>query len=402
MTMHVPKITRRAALAGAGAVAAGAFDTALGAPKPGRHPAANESWSPELLQRARDYFIVDSVVHFSNLLPNNRRAKRDWEASTDWSYKFHEQTTPARYRMTKQQYSRGWQVDESMDVCLLESPTDLVVYHSTPLYYAYWDGLHSNEKGAYLKGRYPDRSLWYAAIDMFDPLPVIKAKIDEVIAQGADGLKFYPTRMDPETAAKSAWFMDDPKKSIPVFEYARDKGCRHIAIHKLLEYTGPETPALGIADMYKVTAALPDVTFDLVHAGWLLLEETVALMRKRENVVATLEGPMMWLLYDMPAFHTMMDRFMTKVDIERVLFSTAAVRQHPYWQIAGWLDYQPPDGAAFKVTNKMRRQVFGENAARIYGIDIAARRRLIANDRFSRTLREHGLREPYSVQRAET
>ena len=41
------------------------------------------------------------------------------------------------------------------------------------------------------------------------------------------------------------------------------------------------------------------------------------------------------------------------------------------------------------------------NAARIYGIDIASRRKAIANDRWSRALRDHGLREPYVVQRSQ-
>jgi predicted TIM-barrel fold metal-dependent hydrolase len=186
-----------------------------------------------------------------------------------------------------------------------------------------------------------------------------------------------------------------------VFEYARAAGCRHIAIHKLLEYTGPETPALGIADMYKVAAAFPDVTWDLVHAGWALLEPTLELMRKHDNVTAVFEGPMFWLIYDMPRFHQMMDDFMTKADVDRLIFSSAAVRTHPYWQVAGMMNYEAPEGAKWKMTDDVKRKILGENAARIYGIDIAQRRRAIADDRWSRELRANGLREPYAAQRAE-
>jgi predicted TIM-barrel fold metal-dependent hydrolase len=195
--------------------------------------------------------------------------------------------------------------------------------------------------------------------------------------------------------------MDDPAKAMPVFEHARAAGCRHIAIHKLLEYTGPETPALGVADMYKVAAAFPEITWDLVHAGWALLDQTVELMRKHENVTAVLEGPMFWLVYDLPKFHAMMDVFMKQVDIDRIIMSTAAVRTHPYWQIAGMIDYQAPPGATWKITDAQKRKMLGENAARIYGIDIASRRKAIANDRWSRALRDHGLREPYVVQRSQ-
>jgi hypothetical protein len=150
-----------------------------------------------------------------------------------------------------------------------------------------------------------------------------------------------------------------------------------------------------------VAAAFPDVTWDLVHAGWALLEQTVELMRRHANVTAVFEGPMFWLVYDRPRFHRMMDLFMTQVDIDRFIFSSAAVRVHPYWQVAGMIDYEPPPGAKWRITEAQKRKIMGENAARIYGIDIAKRRKAIENDRWSRALRERGLREPYVVQRAE-
>jgi hypothetical protein len=95
----------------------------------------------------------------------------------------------------------------------------------------------------------------------------------------------------------------------------------------------------------------------------------------------------------------MMDVFMTQVDVDRILFSSGAVRMHSYWPIAQMIDYQPPPGAKWRITDAQKRKILGENAARIYGIDIASRRKAIANDRWSRALREHGLREPYIVQR---
>ena len=65
---------------------------------------------------------------------------------------YHEWSTPARYRLTADQYNRDWQPEETMDVMFLESATDMIVMHSVPLYAQFWDGLVSNEKGAFLKG----------------------------------------------------------------------------------------------------------------------------------------------------------------------------------------------------------------------------------------------------------
>lgn len=404
--MFVPRMTRRSMLgataAGAlgtlAAVAPDAADTASVVPATAGRAVANPDWNPDLLERMRDWFVVDGVVHLPNTLPNNLRRKRNTGA-IDFIYEYHEKTTPARYRIPQPRFARSWQPEEGVDIWFLESPTSVAVYHSTPLYFQYWDGLNSNEKGAYLKANYPERIIWYGAVDLFEPLERVKAKIDELVAQGVDGLKLYPTRTDPVTRERSAWFMNDRRRALPVFEYARERGIRHIAVHKLLEYTGPETPALAIDDMYEAAAALPDVYFELVHAGWLLLDETAALMKKHENVIAVMEGPTMWLTYDLPAFHRMLAVFMNQVDVQRLVYSSVATRQHAYWQLAGLLDYVPPAGAKFKLGEQAKRKILGENAARLYGIDIPARRRALATDRFSRELARNGLREPYTALR---
>jgi predicted TIM-barrel fold metal-dependent hydrolase len=287
-----------------------------------------------------------------------------------------------------------------MDVMFLESHTDMMIMHSVPMYDIYWDGLVSNEKGAYLKGRYPDRVLWYGAIDVFDSLDAIKAKADQLATQGADGIKIYPTRLNPATKEPEGWLMDDEKRAFPVFDYLRGKGFKHVAIHKLVGHVGPKTAALGIDDIYKAAEAFPDLVFHLVHAGWQLFEETAELMRRRENVTAVLEGPMLFPLFDMKTFNQMMNVFMTKVDIGRLIYASTAVNQHPYWIINSFFDYQPPEGAAFKVSERDKARILGENLARYHGIDVVKQRAKIAGDRWSAAKAKNGLREPYIIQRA--
>jgi len=194
--------------------------------------------------------------------------------------------------------------------------------------------------------------------------------------------------------------MDDRKQAFPVFEYLQSKGVRHVATHKLVGYTGPETAALGIDDYYEAAAAFPDLTFHLVHAGWLLFEEAAELMRQRENVTAVLEGPMLWTIYDPDNFNKMMSVFMRKVDIDRIIYASTAPNQHPYWIVNNFFDYQPPSGASFMITDYQKAKILGGNLARYHGIDIAARRTLLAKDKYARAKAVNGLREPYIVQRS--
>jgi len=242
--------------------------------------------------------------------------------------------------------------------------------------------------------------LWYGALDLFDPLDEVKTKADKLIDQGADGIKFYPTRINFETRQPEGWLMDDEKLAFPVFEHLQSKGVSHIAIHKLVGHVGPSTAALGVDDLYKAAEAFPDITFHLVHAGWQNFEETAALMKARENVTAVLEGPMLFPLFDMATFNDMMNVFMTKVDLDRLIYASTSVNQHPYWIINTFFDFQPPEGAPYTLSEDAKAKILGANLARYHGIDIPSQRLKIADDKWSVAKRENGLRAPYIMQRS--
>ncbi|NKB43558.1 MAG: amidohydrolase family protein [Alphaproteobacteria bacterium] len=389
-------VGRRRVLQTLGSIGAGAMASAGG-----MSPAlAQAGWSSAAHPLAEKMFVIDGVAHCYNHAPYNRRIKRASANSINTTYSFHEACTPDAYRLTYEQWERDWQADEVMDIMFLESHTDMMVMHSVPMFDLHYDGLVSNEKGAYLKGNFPDRVLWYGALDLFDPYDEIIAKADQLIDQGADGIKFYPTRINFETREPESWLMDDEKLAFPVFDHLQSKGVKHLAVHKLVGHVGPRTAALGIDDLYKAGEAFPDLTFHLVHAGWQNFEETAALMAARENITAVMEGPMLFPLFDMDAFNKMMNVFMTKVDVDRLIYASTAVNQHPYWIINAFFDFQPPEGASYTLTDESKAKILGANLARYHGIDIATQRQKIADDKWSRAKAENGLREPYVVQRA--
>jgi uncharacterized protein len=391
-------VGRRAVLQTLGSIGAGAMASVSTG---GISPAlAQAGWSSDLHPMAETTFVIDGVAHCYNHAPYNRRIKRASVNSINTTHSYHVACTPEPYRLTYDQWERDWQPDEVMDIMFLESHTDMIVMHSVPMFDLHYDGLVSNEKGAYLKGNFPDRVLWYGALDLFDPYDEIIAKADQLIDQGADGIKFYPTRINFETREPESWLMDDEKLAFPVFDHLQSKGVKHLAVHKLVGHVGPRTEALGIDDLYKAAEAFPDLTFHLVHAGWQNFEETAALMAARENITAVMEGPMLFPLFDMDAFNKMMNVFMTKVDMDRLIYASTAVNQHPYWIINAFFDFQPPEGAPYKLTDESKAKILGANLARYHDIDIAAQRRKISGDKWSVAKAKNGLREPYVMQRA--
>ncbi|MDG2242339.1 MAG: amidohydrolase family protein [Rhodospirillaceae bacterium] len=387
-------VDRRTVLQTLGAMGAGAT---VGKISP---VVARAGWSSAPHPMAQRIFVIDGVSHCYNHAAYNRRIKRASVNSINTTYSFHKACTPDAYRLTYEQWERDWQADEVMDIMFLESHTDMMIMHSVPMFDLHYDGLVSNEKGAYLKGNFPDRVLWYGALDLFDPYDAVIAKADQLIDQGADGIKFYPTRINFETREPESWLMDDEKLAFPVFDRLQSRGVKHLAVHKLVGHVGPKTAALGIDDLYKAAEAFPGLTFHLVHAGWQNFEETAALMSARENITAVMEGPMLFPLFDMDAFNKMMNVFMTQVDTDRLIYASTAVNQHPYWIINAFFDYQPPEDAPYALTEESKAKIMGANLARYHDIDIAAQRQKIDGDKWSRAKAENGLREPYAMQRA--
>jgi predicted TIM-barrel fold metal-dependent hydrolase len=355
--------------------------------------------TPNSHPMASRYFIIDGVAHCYNHAATNKKVFQDATNSINTSMSYHVSCTPERYRMTPAQYNRDWSPEDVLEQAFLESDEHMICMHSVAFYDVYKEGLVANWKGAYLKKTYPDRCLWYGTVNPSDPQALAFAELDRIAADGADGLKLYPSLIQGAGNRKKYWMMDDEKIAFPIFERARRNGIKHIAVHKVLGYTGPETSELGINDIALAAAAFPDLTFHIVHGGWLLIDETAALMKRHENVTAVMEGPLLWPLYDMERFHRMMRVFMTQVDIDRIIYGSSAANQHPYWITTAFMDYQPPDGAGFRITEDQKFKILGGNLARYHGVDIPSRRAKIADDRFARIKARDGLREPFLKQR---
>ena len=162
-------------------------------------------------------------------------------------------------------------------------------------------------------------------------------------------------------------------------------------------------PYYGVNDIAAAARRYPDITFHLVHAGWVLTENTILLMQEHPNITAVLEGPMLWPVIDPQRFDTFLQMFITGVGPDRLMYSSAATNPHPRWLIDAFDRYQPPQGTdgEFTLTQADKDGIMGNNFARIHGIDIAKRKAAITGDRFAEYKAKHGFRRPWAAIRGE-
>lgn len=342
-------------------------------------------------------FVVDGVCHPYNFAPENQRG-RFGRLFTDVMYSYHPLVNPPEVALTREQWEREWQPEEFLETMLLESDTDVCCVHTLPIYDAYEDGLVATDKGARLKAAAPDRVLWYVGVDAFSP-QVALDEAREAFAAGADGLKFYPSRyVDGRT---EAWSFEDEHVVLPLLELAHDAGIRNVAVHKVLPIGPVSSRGQSVDDVSVAANTFPDLHFQIVHAGFMFVDETKFLLANHPNVSATMEASLLFAILNPPEMTRLLAEFLAFGGPERVIYASAALNPHPQLVLEAIEAFRMPAESPLQLTDEIRDLLMGGNLARLHGIDVEERRRALAGDRFAAHKREHGLRPPWSTVRGD-
>jgi predicted TIM-barrel fold metal-dependent hydrolase len=338
-----------------------------------------------------DRFIIDGVCHPYNFAPSNQRG-RFGRIFTDVMHSYYPLVNPADIQFSRDAWEREWQPDEFMDTMLLESDTDVCAVHTLPIYDAYVDGLVATEKGYQLKRDHPDRVLLYVGIDMFAEEGAIEQEAREAVANGADGLKFYPSRYNE--GRTEVWPVD---RMFPALQVAQDAGVSNIGWHKVLPIGPVSTEGMGVDDVSVAANVFPDLNFQVIHAGFMFVDETTFLIANHPNVYVTLEASALFAILNPPALQAILGSFIGFGGPHKVIYASAAVNPHPQPLIEALEAFQMPEGSPLQLTDELRDMFMGGNLARLHGIDVDERRAAIAGDRFSTYRNEHGLRRPWAA-----
>jgi uncharacterized protein len=76
--------------------------------------------------------------------------------------------------------------------------------------------------------------------------------------------------------------LDGDKFATPLLETAQRLGIKYVAIHKPLSLPPAPREAFEVGDLDTPMKRFPDLTFEIVHAGVAIVEETIDTLRPRE------------------------------------------------------------------------------------------------------------------------
>ena len=199
------------------------------------------------------------------------------------------------------------------------------------------------------------------------------------------------------------WFVDDEKIAYPMLERARKLGIKRVCLHKGLPL-GPVADYNHPRDVIKAARDFPDIDFVLYHAGLLTVPRTQSAdvpwttefcrMKKKQaglsNIYMELGSTFGQLVTTNPtACAHLMGQIVDAFGADHVLWGTDSIWYGtPQWQIEAFRRFEIPqalvDAHRYQPLNPLvKEQIFGLNAARLFGVDVRAQRNELPKDYLS-------------------
>jgi uncharacterized protein len=265
----------------------------------------------------------------------------------------------------------------------LGSETDIAFLNSFGTRAAF-DGidLFPPREAAFIRSMAPSRIRVLGTVDPPDGASAVESLTYQCETVKIDGLKLYPPGPDAR-----GWVLDDEKNTYPLFEVLRRHGVKNVCVHKGL-------PGLFIEqychtdDLARAAAAFPDLNFIAFHSAFPWEGELAAQAKaaKVKNIYAELGTLARMMRTDPARYAVLIGNLLDGFGADHILWGTdTPVIGPPHWQIEAFQTFAIPEELAAQhhysqLTPEMKNKIFGENAARIFGIDIAAARQAIKGD----------------------
>jgi uncharacterized protein len=200
------------------------------------------------------------------------------------------------------------------------------------------------------------------------------------------------------------WFLDDEKIAYPMLERARKTGVRRFCVHKGLPL-GPVADYNHPRDLIKAAKDFPDIDFLVYHAGLLSVSAgkptgevpwttEFCQMKKQanlKNIYMELGSTFGQLVTTNPtACAHLLGQIVDAFGVDHVLWGTDSIWYGtPQWQIDAFRRFEIPAALVDKhgyapLTRAAKEQIFGLNAARVFGVDVSAKRNEIPKDYLTR------------------
>jgi len=230
----------------------------------------------------------------------------------------------------------------------------------------------------------------------------------EFMAMQAETLKVEAWKCYTGSCPKGfehGWWMDDERIAYPMLEQARKLNVRRVCVHKGLPL-GPVPDYNHPKDLIKAAKDFPDIDFLVYHSGLRSAASVDDIFAKTGEIPWTTEfcrmkkaEPKIQNIYmelgstfgQLVTTHPLicahlLGQIIEAFGVDHVLWGTDSIWYGtPQWQVEALRRFQIPDQLVEKhrykpLTRDVKERIFGLNAARLFGVDVTAKRTEVPKD----------------------
>ena len=319
-----------------------------------------------------EIFIIDGHVHLWDASPENIKNIHG-QQFIDCFYGYHTALSPAEELWPKEKFDK-YGPEQMVRDLFIDGPDDMAIFQSTYLTDFYKTGFNTIEQNAFLKSRYPDRFILNGAFDPRDGEAGLEALEAMAETHKITGVKLYTA----EWRGSSRGYKLSEPDAYKYLERCETLGIKNIHVHKGPTIIPLDRDAFDVADIDHCATDFPNLNFIVEHCGLPRLDDFCWIAVQEANVYAGLAVVLPFIHSRPGYFGKVMSELLFWLGEDRILYGSDYGIWTPKWLVEKFMNFEIQDDLAREtgkqLTREAKRKILGENAARLYGVDIAAQK----------------------------
>jgi predicted TIM-barrel fold metal-dependent hydrolase len=329
-----------------------------------------------------DVFVIDNHIHWWDASPENT-IHEGGDQFIDTFYNAHTGHT-AEERQWDREAFRKYDKERLLTDVFRDGYVDVAMFQPTYLSEFYEDGLNTIERNGELKSAYPERFIlngWFDPRDGEEGLEYLESQKEE---WDVDGVKVYTAAWNGD----SKGYRLDSEEAFEYLQRCVDLGIENIHAHKGPTLRPLSMDAFDVMDIDDAATSFPELNFIVEHVGLPRLDDFCWLADQEPNVYGGL-AVVMPFAYSRPRkFREMMGELLWWLGDDRLIFGSDYAIWEPKWLIEAFMQtaFTRAEREEYDATLDLetKRKILGGNIARLYDIDIEAKKETLSDDKLSR------------------
>ncbi len=323
-------------------------------------------------EAGEEVFIIDGHVHFWDASPENQRNVHGAQFINCF-HDYHSALSPQEYVWPADKFQK-YSLDTMVDDLFGHGYADMAICQPTYLTDFYRNGFNTTERNAAIKAREPDRIILNGAFDPRDGEAGLE-ELERLVEQHAiKGVKLYTAEWRGDSKGYKLW---EPWAQ-RYLEKCQELDIKNIHVHKGPTILPLNRDAFDVADIDDAATSFPELNFIVEHVGLPRLDDFCWIAVQEPNVYGGLAVAMAFIHPRPRYFAEIISELLFWLGEDRLLFASDYAIWQPKWLVEKFMAFELPEDiqeeTGTSLTLEVKKKILGENAARLYGIDIEAQK----------------------------